>query len=248
MIIDKYHNVCKSVSGRQTKIPRNCWVARDRIGGAYEARSHPHALKALKFEEVEHTICFHLTTHLTTFGHFRIELSPCWLWAYKGMARILVYSLIYAIWIIKNALWFKQILPYVFIIEDLDSLKRNIPNIGSIVISWFINPKWCQTAEILSFHFKAYCLAYCGFSCAIIAELNIKSALVEGNTCFTNIIAIFYQNGVVWQLISSHEFVTGHWQTSKKIFPRFSQRWSCIFGTFIIIIDWCFISFDLILD
>jgi hypothetical protein len=35
-------------------------------GGAYEARSHTHALKALKFEEVEHTIHFHLTTLLTT--------------------------------------------------------------------------------------------------------------------------------------------------------------------------------------
>ena len=32
----------------------------------FEARNHKHALKALKFEEVEHTIRFHLTTYLTT--------------------------------------------------------------------------------------------------------------------------------------------------------------------------------------
>ena len=35
-------------------------------GGAYEARSHTHALKVLKFQEVELTIRYHLTTHLTT--------------------------------------------------------------------------------------------------------------------------------------------------------------------------------------
>ena len=44
-------------------------------GGAYEARSHTHALKALKFEEVEHTIRFHLTNHLTTSWHFHGKVS-----------------------------------------------------------------------------------------------------------------------------------------------------------------------------
>ena len=46
--------------------PSDTWAPSQANGGAYEARSHTHALKALKFEEVEHTICFHLTTHLTT--------------------------------------------------------------------------------------------------------------------------------------------------------------------------------------
>jgi len=49
--------------------PKKCenrWNSNSLSGGAYEARSHTHALKALKFEEVEHTIRFHLTTHLTT--------------------------------------------------------------------------------------------------------------------------------------------------------------------------------------
>ena len=62
-------------------------------GGAYEARSHTHALKALKFEEVEHTIRFHLTTYLTTSGHFCGKLSTgdlSTINAYKCNARNLI--------------------------------------------------------------------------------------------------------------------------------------------------------------
>ena len=52
-----------SRSNKKARVVENSGVEG---GGAYEARSHTHALKALKFEEVEHTICFHLTTYLTT--------------------------------------------------------------------------------------------------------------------------------------------------------------------------------------
>ena len=44
-------------------------------GGAYEARSHTHILKDLKNEEVQHTIAFHLTNHLTTSWHFHGKVS-----------------------------------------------------------------------------------------------------------------------------------------------------------------------------
>ena len=50
----------------KNKKPRNVEISRFLRGGAYEARSHTHILKGLKNEEVEHTIAFHLTTHLTT--------------------------------------------------------------------------------------------------------------------------------------------------------------------------------------
>jgi len=50
-------------SNKKARVVENSGVE---DGGAYEARRHTHALKALKFEEVEHTICFHLTTYLTT--------------------------------------------------------------------------------------------------------------------------------------------------------------------------------------